>query len=148
MFLKREYILGYLRLLDHGLVQKQLSADDLEVGRKYASYGCVAYLMEILNIQMTQRVAEMRRVLELIKYRETLASFLDAKHPQLQRATIECAEVVYELLVNEDKFAVVQSEFSAELDEEIEKLMSGYGTAEKDFLADFDKNFKLAVKGV
>lgn len=148
MFLKREYILGYLRLLDHEPVLKQLSADDLEVGRKYVNYGCVAYLMNFLDNQKTLRVIEMRRVLEVIKYREVLTSFLDAKHPQLQRASAECAEVVHELLVSEDRFAMVQGEFSAELDEEIEKLMSGYGTAEKDFLADFDKNFKIAVKGV
>jgi hypothetical protein len=65
------------------------------------------------------------------------------RHPQLDLATAECAEVVYELLRAEDRWNTVRDDFLEEFDEEIGKVTKGYTPKEEaEFLRGFDSDFK------
>lgn len=134
VLLDRSLILGYLYVLGHQPVLDQLTDEEQRIARKSVLGSLVGIERHLENKEHT----DLRRVLDIIKYRERLNGYLH-QHPQLERATAECAEVVYEWLRNEDRWNTLKEEMLGEFDRQVEEILDTHD--EKKFLADFDKNF-------
>lgn len=135
--IRREVILGYLHVLGNQKVLERLSPQDQKLGHDNL-IGSLVVLTEYLE---KRPQPHLRCVLEVIKYRETLNGFLQ-QHPQLTRATTECAEVVYNWLCQEDNWNSRMRESLDEFDNQMRNIFKGYGTEEEArFLSNFDKEF-------